>query len=252
MVAAQRAAGYVFDRQNAVLKSTLAGVNRVKARTEVVRKATPLLGSDLHRILQGLNPEKPRDARDGALLSLGWAGALRRNEIVSLDWQQIGEGKGFVRIDERGIVITLMRSKASQDAAVEVILPVDDMPSASIWLNAWAKLANLQPGEPVFRGIIGKRISEQRLGDHSVNDATKSRVRAYAKSKGRSKKEAKELEGRFSGHSLRSGFATSAADIDVPLHRLAEHTRQRSLETLQGYIRTSQKWKRSPLKGLGF
>src|SRR5262249_20725904 len=148
--------------------------------------------------------------------------------------------------------ITLMRSKASQDAAVEVILPADDMPSAKDWLERWAQIAYLQPGEPIFRGIVGKRISDQRLGDHSVNDAIKARVRAYAKSKGRSKKEAKELEGRFSGHSLRSGFATSAADIDVPLHRLAQHTRHKSLETLQGYIRTSEKWKRSPLKGLGF
>jgi hypothetical protein len=52
VVAAQRAAGYEFNRDNAVLKSALAGINRVKAKTEVPRKAKPLLCPDLHRMLR--------------------------------------------------------------------------------------------------------------------------------------------------------------------------------------------------------
>lgn len=48
-----------------------------------------LLGKDLHAPLKGLRANIPADARDGALLALGWAGALRRNELVSLDWQEI-------------------------------------------------------------------------------------------------------------------------------------------------------------------
>jgi integrase len=43
----------------------------------------------LHAPLKGLRANIPADARDGALLALGWAGALRRNELVSLDWQEI-------------------------------------------------------------------------------------------------------------------------------------------------------------------
>lgn len=253
VVSAQRAAGYQFDRQHAVLKSTLAGINRVKAQTEVVRKAQPLLGQDLHSLLMGLRAQIPSDARDGALLGLGWAGALRRNELVSLDWQEIGTGKGFVRVDERGVEVVLMRSKASQDNAVTIAIPLADAPSVHFWVSEWARTANLQPGQPVFRAVDRRqRIAEQRLGDGSVSAIVKSRVKAYALLKGKSKAEADELVQRFSGHSMRAGFATTAADADVPLSRLAKHTRHKSLETLQGYVRTAEQWRKSALKGLGF
>jgi integrase len=194
-----------------------------------------------------------RDVRDGALLSLGWAGALRRNELVNLDWMQVGTGKGFVRLDERGVEIVPMTSKASQDGAVTIVIPIADMPSCHQWLNEWARVANLQPGEPVFRGVDNRHlISPDRLSDNGVSRIVKARVSAYALAKGKSKAEAADLIKEFSGHSMRAGFATTAADNDVPLSRLATHTRHKSLETLQGYVRSSEAWRKSPLKGLGF
>jgi integrase len=253
VVAAQRAAGHEFNRQHAVLKSTLAGVNRVKAQTETVRKAAPLLGTDLHSLLKGLRPDVPADARDGALLALGWSGALRRSEIVALDWQQLGTGRGFVRVDERGVEVVLMRSKASQDAAVTIVVPIVDMPSAASWLQAWAQVANLQPGDPIFRFVDNrKRIAAERLHKASVSRIVKARLRRFVLARGATKEAADEIVRRFSGHSMRAGFATSAADADVPLSRLASHTRHKSLETLQGYVRSSEQWRKSPLKGLGF
>jgi integrase len=175
------AAGFQFDRQHAVLKSTLAGVNRVKARTETQRKATALLGTDLHTLLQSLRAGLAADARDGALLSLGWSGALRRSEIVGLDWQQVGEGGGFVRITVRGVEITLMRSKASQDTAITIAIPSTDMPSAQFWLERWAEVAQLEPGQPVFRAVDRRqRISRKRLGDGSVSEIVKARIRTCA------------------------------------------------------------------------
>lgn len=253
VIAAQRAAGHQFDRQHAVLKTTLAGINRVKAQTEIVKKAHPLLAQDLQSLLMGLRAQIPADARDGALLSLGWAGALRRNELVSLDWMEVGDGKGFVRVDERGVEVVLMRSKASQDAAVTIAIPINDAPSVHFWLSEWSRVANLQPCQPVFRAVDRRgRISEQRLGDGSVSAIVKSRVKAYALLKGKTKSEAADLVKQFSGHSMRAGFATTAADNDVPLTRLAKHTRHKSLETLQGYVRSSEQWRKSALKGLGF
>jgi integrase len=253
VLAAQRAAGYAVDRQNAVLKNTLAGISRKKARTETVRKAAPLLGKDLHPLLRMLDAGKAKDCRDGALLALGWSGAMRRSEIVGLDWQQIGEGRGFVRIDDRGVEIVLMRSKASQDAAVTLAIPATDMPSAVEWLQAWVQAANSQPGEPGFKAVNSRQqIAPERLRPESVNLVVKARVARYAKAKGKSKKEAAELARQFSGHSMRAGFATSAADNDVGLSQLATHTRHKSLETLQGYVRSSEQWRKSPLKGLGF
>ena len=143
VVMAQRTAGYEFDRKNAVLAETLKGISRVKARTETVRKARPLLGVDLRDLLEVLRECRPADARDGAMLSLGWAAALRRSELVSLDWQQVGEGLGYVRVDERGVEVVLMRSKASQENAVTIAIPADDVPSCQFWLERWAIRAQL-------------------------------------------------------------------------------------------------------------
>ena len=76
------------------------------------------------------SPQIPAEARDAALLAVGWAAALRRSELVGLDWQSRGTGTGFVRLDERGLVVTLMASKASQDQAETIIVPCADMPAA--------------------------------------------------------------------------------------------------------------------------
>src|SRR5215471_20792023 len=89
-------------------------IGNIKARKETVRKAKPLLADDLRALIDGLE-QTASGARDAALLALGWAAALRRSELVSLDWQKLGAGGGFVCVDERGIVVTLMASKAAQD-----------------------------------------------------------------------------------------------------------------------------------------
>lgn len=121
------------------------------------------------------------------------------------------------------------------------------------WLSVWAEIAKLQPGELVFRAVDRRqRIARQRLGDGSVSTIIKSRVKAYAILNGKSKAEAEQIVRRFSGHSMRAGFATTAADHEVDLARLAKHTRHKSLEVLLGYVRNAEQWKRSPLRGVGF
>jgi hypothetical protein len=129
------------------------------------------------------------------LLALGWAATLRRSELVSLGWQKLGAGGGFVRIDERGIVVTLMASKASQDQAETIAVPCQHMPEACQALEGWAAVANLNAGEPVFRAINQwQHISAERLTDRSV-----ARV-AKAKQRGRSETEADELVPRRSSN----------------------------------------------------
>jgi hypothetical protein len=83
-----------------------------------------------------------------------------------------------------------------------------------------------------------------------VSSIKKRRVYAYAIEKGKRKAEADQLASLFSGHSMRAGIATTAADL--PLAQLAKHPRHRSLEVLMGYIRESEAWNRSALKAVGF
>jgi integrase len=109
-----RNTGPAFDRKARDHRPHLGRHQPHFGAGEIVRKAKPLLSVDLRDIAERLKPNKPIDARDGALLTVGWAGALRRCELVGLDWVLPADGTGFVTVDERGIVITLMTSKPAR------------------------------------------------------------------------------------------------------------------------------------------
>jgi integrase len=80
----------------------------------------------------------------------------------------------------------------------------------------------------------------------------KSRVKALVKQRGRSEAEAKELVELISCHSLRAGYATSAAARNMPAYRIQSHTRHNSVQVVAGYIREADKWTKSGLDGVGF
>ena len=189
--------------------------------------------------------------RNSALIAVGFSAALRRSELVGLDWQEIGAGIGFARVSELGVEIVLARSKASQDRAVTIVIPRADVPQAAETLEAWAQRADLKPGDAIFRGVNNRNvIAAERLTAHSVSRIVKRIARDLQKRRGKTKEEAAALVARFSGHSLRAGFCSSAADADVPLQKIALHSRHKSLETCVGYIRQSEAWRKSALKGL--
>ena len=146
-----------------------------------------------------------------------------------------------------------MVSKASQDNAVSIAIPAEDMPAAKEWLDTWARVGNLQPGQAMFRPVnrVG-RVADKRITGRSVSDIIKKRIGAFGRADGKSVHEVGEMMRRFSGHSLRRGFCTTAADKGVELERLASHSRHATLETLRSYIDTANRWQKSALKGVGF
>jgi integrase len=250
---AHRTAGHASDRKHPIVAETWRGISNTKAKTEVDRTARPILQLDLRDLLRGLRFDIPSDARDAALLSLGWAAAMRRSELVGLDWQKLGDGLGFVTVAERGVVVTLNQSKSSQDEAVTIVVPAADMPTCASALEVWAEAAGLSPGDAVFRPVDRRQvIGTDRLTDRSVSRIVKSRVRALAMLRGKTRAEADEIVERFSGHSMRAGYATSAAAHDMPIYRMQQQTRHKSLAVLTGYVREADKWTKSGLKGIGF
>jgi hypothetical protein len=76
---------------------------------------------------------------------------------------QQGDGAGFVKIEERGLVVTLPTSKGSQTEAVTIVVACEDMRTACDALERWAAIGDLQPGQPVFRPIDKGVISADRL-----------------------------------------------------------------------------------------
>jgi integrase len=248
---AHRNVGHAFDRKHRLISMTWSGISRVKAMVEVERQAAPFMAADVCHLLAILNPKRNIGCRNAALLTLGFGAALRRSELVGLDWQELGTGTGFVRIDERGILITIARSKASQDKAETVVIPRADFLPACEALEAWAARALLQAGDPIFRAVSNRNsIAAERLTAHSVSRIVKRCMHQIARKRGKTIDEAKELVRHYSGHSLRSGFVTSAAAVDTPALRIAGHTRHRSLEMVSRYCREADKYNRSALKGV--
>lgn len=259
-----RLAGHPIDRKAPQIAHVWKGVSNEIAKTRAVRKAKPVMDGDLRDVLDHLkrlaktrSPKKcdrPILAvRDRALLAVGWAGALRRSEIVCLDWQKLGTGRGFVEVDERGVKITLMTSKTSQAQAVEIVIPRADMPTASNALDAWAESAALRPGEPVFRPVDQhENIKDSRLSAAAVSEIVKARVAKLVLLRGGTKEDAAERVKQFSGHSLRAGYVTTAASKGFTSYRIRHHTRHKSVEVVEGYIREAEKWIDGGLKGVGF
>src|SRR5262249_1635242 len=104
-----------------------------------------------------------------------------------------------------------------------------------------------------FRPVDQRQIiGDGRLTDRSVARIVKGRVHTLARLRGRTETEADELVTLVSGHSLRAGYATSAAARDMPGYRIQQHTRHKSAQMVIGYIREADKWTKSGLKGVGF
>lgn len=164
--------------------------------------------------------------RDRALLLLGFAGAFRRSELVTLNVEDIEE------VPE-GLRVTIRHGKTDQEARGAVIAIVrGEIACPVAALQVWLEAAEIKDG-PVFRSIRrGAHVTAQRLSDRSVANI----VKAHAERVGLD-------PDLFSGHSLRAGFLTSAAKRGASLFKMMETSRHRSADTLAGYIRDQELFK---------
>jgi integrase len=209
-----------------LVRLTLRGVRRLHGRPQ--RRAAPLRLEHLADIVSGLG-RTTRDLRDRALLLVGFAGAFRRSELVAIDC------KWFER-RERGIVITLPRSKTDQEgrgrnvAIVSVGGPICPVAALESWLAA----SGIADG-PLFRPVskAGKVLGDP-LSAGAVATIVKQRVAQIG------------LDPQhYSGHSLRAGFATSAAAAGLPVWKIKGQTGHVSDIVVSRYIRDID-----PFKGM--
>jgi len=117
---AHQHAGHPFDRKHRLIAEAWRSAARKGAETETLRQMRPITAAGLRAMLEDLahaGGKLPADARDAALLALGWSAALRRSELV-LDWETAGTGSGILRLDAQGPDVILKTSKGSQTGAV--------------------------------------------------------------------------------------------------------------------------------------
>ncbi|MDQ2839751.1 MAG: site-specific integrase [Acidobacteriota bacterium] len=217
---AHKTAGFPSPvKDNALIAETLKGIKRTHG-TAPCQKA-PVLTEDLRMMLRSL-PKNLLGIRDRVLLLIGFAGAFRRSELVSLDISHL-------TFSAEGLLINLVRSKTDQEGEGRSVgIPHGNHPETCPVraLQAWLAVSAITAGA-IFRPVDRHgRISPNRLSDHSVGLI----VKRYAAAIGLP-------VGSFSGHSLRAGFVTSAARAGEPERRIMRQTGHRSIEMVLRYVR---------------
>jgi integrase len=189
------------------------GIRRTKGVSQ--EQKAPTLTGNIRRMIAAL-PDTPIGVRDGALLLVGYAGALRRSELVMVDYPDL-------EFTDDGLVITLRKSKSDQDVAGQYVgVPYGSHPETCPvrLLQAWLKHAEIAEG-PVFRPINRHgRILPNRLTNQSVALI----VERWAGAAGLD-------PARYAGHSLRAGLATEATEGGAPTFSVMAHLRHKDERT---------------------
>ncbi|WP_045837035.1 tyrosine-type recombinase/integrase [Hyphomicrobium sp. 99] len=257
--AGHEAKGWTFDSSSPVVSRVLRGIANLEYR--LPRQAEPLHGATLLRILNAIaSVERPSiiDRRDAALLALGYTFALRRSELVGLDFHEQGRGEqrgtGVLRMKERTIEIAFAISKTASGQPEVVTVPRDEAIETAKAIEAWLEVSNIHSGEPLFRSVSKSGKIRQRLSGQSVSLIVKARFAEHARIEhGFSSHSAKLKAQHYSGHSLRVGFCVSAAENGADIRSIASVTRHRSLVMPCRYAQRADQIRTSPhrLQGIG-
>ena len=205
------------------VKATMRGIRRTFGGAR--NKKAPAVAAKI-RSMVATAPEGLAGLRDRALLLLGFAGAFRRSELVALDVADIAE-------TETGMLVTIRGSKTDQERqGVTIAIARGDVTCPVKALRAWLDAAGIEAG-PLFRPIDkAGTVAASRLTCRSVANI----VKAYAARAGFD-------ASLFSGHSLRSGFLTSAAGNGASIFKMMDVSRHKSVDTLRGYVRDAELFK---------
>ncbi len=199
------------------VKAVLRGIRRTIGSAKQGKAPAT---ADLIRQMLDLCPDSMIGKRDRALLAFGFAGAFRRSELCALQVDDLAETPD-------GLRVLIRQSKGDQEGlGQEVAIPRGYRLRPVEAVQTWLAAAEISTG-PVFRAVaLGDRVSDVALAD----DSAARIVKRYARRVGLD-------AAAYSGHSLRSGFLTSAAESGASIWKLAEVSRHKSLDTLRGYVR---------------
>jgi len=230
--------GHYLDTKHPSIIENIMGIKRRKGSFQKSKK--PILINSLKKIINVIdqqNKEEIKKLRDRSIILIGFSGGFRRNEIVSLDYDDLD----FV---PEGLKISIRRSKTDQfGEGFTKALPYFDSSQYCpvISLKKLLDLSKINSG-PVFRRFIkGSKLSENRLTDQTVALL----IKEYLNLAGIDNK-------NFSGHSLRSGFATSAAESGAEERSIMAMTGHKSTEMVRRYIKEANLFKNNALSKIRF
>lgn len=226
-------AGYPSPTKTSLVKGVWDGIQRSIGIKEEGKEALWL--DELRQIIQAIDQNTLIGIRNRALLIVGWAGALRRSELVALNIEDISKTRD-------GLILHLNRSKTDQKGeGQEIALPYGSNPltcpvrSLEDWLNA----SGISEG-PLFRRMDRHGNLLGRLTPQSVGLV----VKKCCESVGIDSEQ-------YGAHSLRSGFCSTAAKAGKAEHQIMKQTRHKRSDSLQRYIKKANLFDDNAASGIG-
>ena len=225
--------GHYLDTKHPVIIENLMGIKRKKGSIQSGKK--PILINHLKQIINIIDEqkiEKIKKLRNRTIILIGFGGGFRRSELISLNHEDLD----FV---DEGVKITLRRSKTDKFGeglikglpyfTNEKYCPVTS-------LKNWLTLSKIKTG-PIFRRFAkGSVLTSHRLTDQSVVLIIKNCLKLAG------------IENEnFSGHSLRSGFATVAAESGADERSIMAMTGHKTTQMVRRYIREANIFKNNAL-----
>jgi len=225
--------GHYLDTKHPSIIENIMGIKRRKGSIQKGKK--PLLINSLKIIINVISEQKTKEIkklRDRSIILIGFSGGFRRNELVSLDYEDLD----FV---QEGLKINLRKSKTDQfgEGAIKA-LPYfkNSQYCPVVSLRNWLDVAKINSGALFRRFSKGSKLTEKRLTDQTVALL----IKEYLQLAGIDNK-------NYSGHSLRSGFATSAAESGADERSIMTMTGHVSSEMVRRYIKEANLFKNNAL-----
>ena len=233
-----RLKGHYLDTKHPSIIENITGIKRRKGSIQKGKK--PILISNLKNLIDVIDQQNNQDIkklRDRSIILIGFSGGFRRNEIVSLDYDDLD----FV---EEGLKIQIRRSKTDQfgegfTKALPYFNGSQYCPVVS--LKKWIEISKIKSGAIFRRFSKGSKLSNNRLTDQTIALL----IKEYLKLAGIDSK-------NYSGHSLRSGFATSAAESGAEERSIMAMTGHKSPEMVRRYIKEANLFKNNALSKIKF
>ena len=230
--------GHYLDTKHPIIVENLMGIRRVKGSIQKGKK--PILINHLKLIINSIDEQNTnitKKLRDKTIILIGFGGGFRRTELISIDYEDLE----FV---PEGLKITLRKSKTDQfgEGMIKGLPYLDDENYCPVTnLRKWLEISNINSG-PIFRRFSkGSNLTDDRLTDQSVVLLIKEHLRLAG------------IENKnFAGHSLRSGFATVAADSGADERSIMAMTGHKTTQMVRRYIREANLFKNNALNKIKF
>ena len=212
--------GHYLDTKHPIIMENLHGIKRTLGSRQKAKK--PLLINSLKKIIKAIDQEKKERDRDRALILIGFAGGFRRSELVSIL-------KEDVELVDEGVKILIKKSKTDQsgEGSVKAIPYFQNQEFCPvIALKKYMSLKKFNSNsEKIFK-----------LSDKSVALI----IKKYAQIAGLDPT-------KYAGHSLRSGFATTAAEFGAEERNIMSMTGHKTTQMVRRYIREANIFKNNAL-----